>query len=152
MNAFANIKTITKRELAAYFSSPLAYVVLVIFLLLHLRWQLAVSAIAAGVLLVVATWYASPHLRTTVEKTFIDYLETLIQNNESGLGSRLIYLAIMAVMLVAAYMVFFATSYLERLFGAQGQAVFARLLGVLLAALAVQYVADGVLALSKSHS
>jgi len=34
MNTFANIKTITKRELGAYFSSPLAYVVLVIFLLL----------------------------------------------------------------------------------------------------------------------
>jgi O-antigen ligase len=66
-------------------------VMLVIFLLLHLRWQLAVSAIAAGVLLVVATWYASPHLRTTVEKTFIDYRETMIQNNESGMGSRLIY-------------------------------------------------------------
>jgi len=32
MNAFANIKTITKRELAAYFSSPLAYVFIVIFL------------------------------------------------------------------------------------------------------------------------
>src|SRR5947208_16327578 len=34
MNAFANITTITKRELAAYFSSPLAYVFIVIFLLL----------------------------------------------------------------------------------------------------------------------
>jgi ABC-2 type transport system permease protein len=34
MNAFANIKTITKRELAAYFSSPLAYVFIVIFLVL----------------------------------------------------------------------------------------------------------------------
>src|SRR3954468_10424993 len=34
MNALANIKTITKRELGAYFSSPLAYVFLVIFLLL----------------------------------------------------------------------------------------------------------------------
>ena len=34
MNTFANIKTITKRELAAYFSSPIAYVFLVIFLLL----------------------------------------------------------------------------------------------------------------------
>jgi ABC-2 type transport system permease protein len=34
MNACANIKTITKRELAAYFSSPLAYVFIVIFLLL----------------------------------------------------------------------------------------------------------------------
>jgi ABC-2 type transport system permease protein len=34
MNAWANIKTITKRELGAYFGSPLAYVFIVIFLLL----------------------------------------------------------------------------------------------------------------------
>jgi ABC-2 type transport system permease protein len=34
MNAWANIRTITKRELGAYFSSPLACVVIVIFLLL----------------------------------------------------------------------------------------------------------------------
>jgi ABC-2 type transport system permease protein len=34
MNSWSNIKTITKRELAAYFSSPLAYVFIVIFLLL----------------------------------------------------------------------------------------------------------------------
>jgi ABC-2 type transport system permease protein len=34
MNSLANIKTITKRELGAYFSSPVAYVFIVIFLLL----------------------------------------------------------------------------------------------------------------------
>lgn len=34
MNAIANIKTITKRELGAYFTSPIAYVFIVIFLLL----------------------------------------------------------------------------------------------------------------------
>jgi ABC-2 type transport system permease protein len=34
MNSWANIKTISKRELGAYFSSPLAYVFIVIFLLL----------------------------------------------------------------------------------------------------------------------
>src|SRR6266446_4562148 len=34
MNSLANIKTITKRELGAYFSSPLAYIFIVIFLLL----------------------------------------------------------------------------------------------------------------------
>src|SRR5947209_12240142 len=34
MNALANIKTITKRELVAYFTSPLAYIFIVIFLLL----------------------------------------------------------------------------------------------------------------------
>lgn len=34
MNACANIRTITKRELAGYFASPVAYVFIVIFLLL----------------------------------------------------------------------------------------------------------------------
>ncbi|MGA0033552.1 MAG: ABC transporter permease [Burkholderiales bacterium] len=34
MNAWANIRTIMKRELAGYFTSPIAYVFLVIFLLL----------------------------------------------------------------------------------------------------------------------
>src|SRR4051794_12612461 len=34
MNAFGNIKTIAKRELVAYFASPIAYVVIVIFLLM----------------------------------------------------------------------------------------------------------------------
>src|SRR6267143_407583 len=34
MNSWANIRTIAKRELGAYFSSPLAYVFIVIFLLL----------------------------------------------------------------------------------------------------------------------
>ena len=33
-SAAANIKTITKRELSAYFASPVAYVFIVIFLLL----------------------------------------------------------------------------------------------------------------------
>jgi multiple antibiotic resistance protein len=61
-------------------------------------------------------------------------------------------IAIMALMLAVSYLVFFTSSYLERLLGAQGQAVFGRLLGVLLAALAVQYVADGVLTLGKSLS
>jgi len=34
MNSWANIQTITKRELGSYFSSPIAYVFIVIFLLL----------------------------------------------------------------------------------------------------------------------
>lgn len=77
----------------------------------------------------------------------------LLAGRMSGnLVGLVLLIAIMALMLVAAYMVFFAASYLERLFGAQGQAVFGRLLGVLLAALAVQYVADGVLTLGKSLS
>src|SRR5690349_19108616 len=34
MNTWSNIKTITKRELGAYFTSPLAYIFIIIFLLL----------------------------------------------------------------------------------------------------------------------
>ncbi|HEX4634748.1 MAG TPA: MarC family protein [Rhizomicrobium sp.] len=56
-------------------------------------------------------------------------------------------LAIMGVMLLASYLVFLSATWLERLLGTQGQAVLGRLLGVLLAALAVQFVADGVRAL-----
>ena len=56
----------------------------------------------------------------------------------------------MAAMLAVSYVVFGSSAYLERFLGEQGQAVLGRLLGVLLAALAVQYVADGVLALGKS--
>ena len=57
-------------------------------------------------------------------------------------------IAIMGVMLLASYVVFLSAGPLGRLLGTQGQAILGRLLGVLLAALAVQYVADGVKALS----
>ena len=59
-------------------------------------------------------------------------------------------IASMAAMLLLAYIVLVSSSYLERFLGKQGLAVFGRLLGVLLAALSVQYVAEGILALSKS--
>ena len=59
-------------------------------------------------------------------------------------------IASMAAMLLLAYVVLVSSTYLERFLGKQGLAVFGRLLGVLLAALSVQYVADGILALSKS--
>jgi O-antigen ligase len=66
-------------------------VMLVIFLLLHLRWRVAAAVLCAMALLAALAWFGSSHLRTTVGKFFIDYRETMIQNNESGMGSRLIY-------------------------------------------------------------
>jgi multiple antibiotic resistance protein len=54
-------------------------------------------------------------------------------------------IGVAAVILALAYLVFRLARPLERLLRPSGQAVFARLLGVLLAALAVQYVADGIL-------
>ena len=69
--------------------------------------------------------------------------------NGDPLGFALL-IASMAAMLLSAFAVLLTSSYLERFLGAQGLAVFGRLLGVLLAALSVQYVADGILALSKN--
>jgi multiple antibiotic resistance protein len=56
-------------------------------------------------------------------------------------------IAIMGALLLASYLVFLCAGQLERLLGTQGEAILGRLLGVLLAALAVQYVADGIIAL-----
>jgi multiple antibiotic resistance protein len=57
-------------------------------------------------------------------------------------------MAILAIILASCVLIFRLSSQLERLLGTRGQTVLGRLLGVLLAALAVQYVADGILALS----
>jgi multiple antibiotic resistance protein len=62
-----------------------------------------------------------------------------------GLG---LLIGIMGAVLASCATVFVLSSRIERLLGTQGQVVFGRLLGVLLAALSVQYVADGILALS----
>jgi small neutral amino acid transporter SnatA (MarC family) len=64
--------------------------------------------------------------------------------NANPRGLALLILIAVAMVLFA-YLVFLAAGRLERILGASGQAVFARLLGVLLAALAVQYVVDEIL-------
>ena len=52
------------------------------------------------------------------------------------------------LMLAICYAIYFTSGMLERAIGPRGLNVAGRLLGVLLAALAVQFVADGVMALS----
>ena len=54
---------------------------------------------------------------------------------------------IIAVVMASCLLVFLAAGRIERLLGATGNTVLSRLLGVLLAALAVQFVVDGVKAL-----
>jgi O-antigen ligase len=66
-------------------------IMLAVFALLHLRWRTALAALCAGALLAAVVWNVSPHLRDTVAKFFTDYQHTSVQNNESGIGSRLIY-------------------------------------------------------------
>jgi O-antigen ligase len=66
-------------------------IMLVVFALLHLRWRTAVVALCAVALFAVAVWYTSPQLRDRVSKFFTDYQYTMVENNESGMGSRLLY-------------------------------------------------------------
>lgn len=66
-------------------------IMLAVFALLHLRWRTAIVTLCAAALLAAAVWNVSPHLRATVSKFFTDYQYTAIQNNETGIGSRLLY-------------------------------------------------------------
>jgi multiple antibiotic resistance protein len=58
-----------------------------------------------------------------------------------------VLIAIIAVVMAACLLVFLAATRIERLIGRTGNTVLSRLLGVLLAAMAVQFVVDGVKAL-----
>jgi MarC family membrane protein len=55
-----------------------------------------------------------------------------------------ILLGVIVIVAAACYISFVTATQIDRLFGATGNAVLQRLLGVILAALAVQYVVDGV--------
>ena len=58
--------------------------------------------------------------------------------------------AIIAACLVLTYLVFLLSERIDRLLGETGRSILTRLLGVLLAALAVQFVADGIKALAAA--
>ena len=63
---------------------------------------------------------------------------------------RLFLLFIVAVNLAAAWLVFLAAERLDRFLGATGRVVLTRLLGLILAALAVQFVIDGIMAVFRA--
>ena len=68
----------------------------------------------------------------------------LLVGNARGLPQTLVVLAALLAVLVLTLLALWAASPLMRLVGAQVEAVITRLLGVLLAALAAQYVFDGI--------
>lgn len=68
----------------------------------------------------------------------------LLQNEAEGPQETLVVLAALAVVMVLTLLALIAASPLMKLFGARVEAVITRLLGVLLAALAAQYVIDGL--------
>jgi multiple antibiotic resistance protein len=63
---------------------------------------------------------------------------------------RVLLILIVAVNLVAAWLVFLLAERLDRILGATGRVVLTRLLGLILAALAVQFVIDGVTAVMRA--
>ncbi len=64
-------------------------IMLAVFALLHLKLRTTMLASCAAVLLAAVAWNASPDLRNTTLKFFADYQQTAVQNNPSGMGSRL---------------------------------------------------------------
>jgi multiple antibiotic resistance protein len=71
----------------------------------------------------------------------------LLAGQAAGRPANLgILLGVIVVVMVACLAVFFVASRIERLLGVTGNVVLSRLLGVILAALAVQFVIDGVCA------
>ncbi len=66
-------------------------VMLAVFALMHLRWRVALGLFCGFVLLAGIAWSTSHQMRETFGKFFTDYGYTESQNNETGIGSRLIY-------------------------------------------------------------
>jgi multiple antibiotic resistance protein len=70
----------------------------------------------------------------------------LLSGTYSDVLGRTLLILIVAVNLAAAWLVFLVAERIDRFLGATGRVVLTRLLGLILAALAVQFVMDGVAA------
>jgi O-antigen ligase len=64
-------------------------ILLALFALLYLQCRTVIIAVCVVAGLAAVVWNASPTLRATASKFVSDYQHTKIQNNPSGLGSRL---------------------------------------------------------------
>jgi len=71
----------------------------------------------------------------------------LLSSSFAGTTGRIVLLAILAVTILITYLIFVLAPHIDRLLGETGRSILTRLLGLLLAALAVQFVADGARAL-----
>lgn len=71
----------------------------------------------------------------------------LLSNDFAGPLERAVLIGIIAAIILLVYVVFLVAERVDKLLGETGRSVLTRLLGVILSALAVQFVADGVKAL-----
>ena len=72
----------------------------------------------------------------------------LLSGSYQGFGARAALVGIIFVCLAITYLAFVLSEHIDRLLGHTGRSILTRLLGVILAALAVQFVADGIKALA----
>ena len=72
----------------------------------------------------------------------------LLSGTFQGPAAKAVLVGIIAVCLALTYLVFLLSERVDRILGETGRSILTRLLGVLLAALAVQFVADGIKALA----
>ena len=68
----------------------------------------------------------------------------LLSGSFQGFAAQATLVGIIAVCLLLTYLVFILAERIDRLLGQTGRSILTRLLGVILAALAVQFVADGI--------
>ncbi|MFE0015567.1 MarC family protein [Mesorhizobium sp. NPDC059054] len=74
----------------------------------------------------------------------------LLSSSFQGIGGQLSLLGIILACLLITYLVFVLAERIDGILGQTGRSILTRLLGVILAALAVQFVADGIKALAAS--
>ena len=74
----------------------------------------------------------------------------LLSGQFAGVAMRVLFIGIVTVSLAITYLTLVLAQRIERYLGPTGRTVLTRLLGVILAALAVQFVADGVLDFVRS--
>jgi len=74
----------------------------------------------------------------------------LLTGQHTDVVGKLELAAATAIILLVTLAAFLASGPIDRILGATGRLVLSRLLGILLAALSVQFVADGILVLARS--
>ena len=75
----------------------------------------------------------------------------LLSGTYGDVLDRVLLILIVAINLAACWLVFLVADRIDHLLGATGRIVLTRLLGLILAALAVQFVADGVIAFARGQ-
>jgi len=75
----------------------------------------------------------------------------LIASHAPGYAEVMGLIAVIVLMMAANFAVFLLATPIDRLLGATGRLVLSRLLGVILAALSIQFVVDGVIAIAAGR-